>query len=387
MRAPNEIDFWRGFALATIFINHVPGIFYERFTHRNVSLSDSAELFVFLAGWSLRYVVSDPGQPVPAFRLVLRLVGRAVVIYAAQILITVLAIALIAAAALYYDAPLILEWHNAAAVFEEPVASHIGLVLLSHQLGYFNILPLYVVLMTAAPAIALLDRVSPWLLLGTSVALYGYALLGGLNLPTWPVEGRWFLDPLTWQLIFVLGFLIAAPAGSIGALTRRHRQALRILAIPFVIAGGLAAWFHYSPDPLRVPDPKLFFMFDKTFLSPARLVHAVALVALFAGSYRYIARALPPLAQYMSMLGRNSLNVFCVGSVLSLAGQIVRFEYGGGIGPDTVVILMGIVALGVTGWVSEWRDRLRARQGPQPSPSSPPQVSSPPGSSRRAQTT
>jgi hypothetical protein len=387
MRAPNEIDFWRGFALATIFINHVPGIFYERFTHRNVSLSDSAEMFVFLAGWSLRFVVTNPGQPLSAGRLVLRLVGRAVVIYAAQILITVIAIALIAAASLYFDAPPLLEWHNAAAVFEEPVASHIGLVLLSHQLGYFNILPLYVVLMTAAPVIALLDRASPWLLLAASLALYVYALLGGINLPTYPVEGRWFLDPLTWQLIFVLGFLIAAPDTGLGALARRHHRVLRIVAIPFVLAGGLAAWFHYSPDPLRVPDPKLFFMFDKTFLSPARLIHAIALVGLFAGSFRYIARALPPLGRYLSMLGRNSLNVFCVGSVLSLAGQIARFEYGGGIGTDTVVIIIGITALGVTGWVSEWRDRLRARQQPQPSPSSPPQVSSPPASSRRAQPT
>jgi hypothetical protein len=387
MRAPNEIDFWRGFAVATIFINHVPGIFYERFTHRNVSLSDSAEMFVFLAGWSLRFVVTSPGQPISAFRLVLRLVGRAVVIYAAQILITIIAIALIAAASIYFDAPLLLEWHNAAAIFEEPVATHVGLVLLSHQLGYFNILPLYVLLMAAAPVIALLDRASPWLLLAVSLAVYAYALLFGVNLPTWPVEGRWFLDPLTWQVIFVLGFLIAAPEGGVGALARRHRQALRILAIPAVIAGGLAAWFHYSPDPLRVPDPKLFFMFDKTFLSPARLIHAIALVGLFAGSFRYLARALPALASYLSMLGRNSLNVFCVGSVLSLAGQIARFEYGGGIGTDTVVIIIGIVALGVTGWVSEWRDRLRARQGPQPSPSSPPQVSSPPVSSRRARTT
>jgi hypothetical protein len=387
MRAPNEIDFWRGFALATIFINHVPGIFYERFTHRNVSLSDSAEMFVFLAGWSLRFVVTSPGQPLSAFRLVLRLVGRAVVIYAAQILITVIAIALIAAASLYFDAPPLLEWHNAAAVFEEPVATHVGLVLLSHQLGYFNILPLYVVLMAAAPAIALLDRASPWLLLAASLALYAYGLFGGINLPTWPVEGRWFLDPLTWQLIFVLGFLIAAPDTGLGVFARRHHRLLRIVAIPFVLAGGLAAWFHYSPDPLRVPDPKLFFMFDKTFLSPARLLHAIALVGLFAGSYRYLARVLPPLGQYLSMLGRNSLNVFCVGSVLSLAGQIARFEYGGGIGTDTVVIIIGIVALGATGWVSEWRDRLRARQQPQPSPSSPPQVSSPPVSSRRAQPT
>jgi hypothetical protein len=382
MRAPNEIDFWRGFALATIFINHVPGIFYERFTHRNVSLSDSAEMFVFLAGWSLRYVVASPGAAPSPFRLVLRLVGRAVVIYAAQILITVIALALIAAAALYFDAPLLLEWHNAAAVFEEPVAAHIGLVLLSHQLGYFNILPLYVVLMIAAPAVALLDRASPFLLLATSAALYVYSLAGGVNLPTWPVEGRWYFDPLGWQLIFVLGFLIAAPKGAIGALARRYSRPFRILAVPFVLAGGLAAWFQFSPDPLRVPEPQLFFVFDKTFLSPARLFHALALVALFGGSFRYIAAAVPPLARYLSMLGRNSLNVFCVGSVLSLGGQIVRFEYGGGIVTDTVVVIVGAVALGVTAWVSEWRDRLRAQSPPQPSQSSSSQPSPPQASPR-----
>jgi hypothetical protein len=260
-------------------------------------------------------------------------------------------------------------------------------VLLSHQLGYFNILPLYVVLMMAAPLIALLDRASPWLLLAASVALYAYTLAGGINLPTWPVEGRWFLDPLGWQLIFVLGFLIAAPDAGLGAFARRHRQAFRILAVPFVVAGGLAAWLQFSPSPMEVPDPKLFFLFDKTFLSPARLIHAVALVALFGGSYRYLAAALPPIASYFSTLGRNSLNVFCVGSVLSLAGQIARFEYGGGIVTDTAVIVIGIVALGVTGWVSEWRERLRAREQPQPSPSSSPQVSSPPVSSRQAQPT
>ena len=51
-RPVNAVDFWRGFALVTIFINHIPGIYFERFTHRNVSISDSADLFVFLAGTS-----------------------------------------------------------------------------------------------------------------------------------------------------------------------------------------------------------------------------------------------------------------------------------------------------------------------------------------------
>jgi OpgC protein len=165
MRAANEIDFWRGLALASIFINHIPGFYFERFTHRNFGQSDSAELFVFLAGWALRLVVSSRSDPLSSTRLVLRLGARALTIYMAQILITTLAIAIIAAASMVFDNPLILEWNNAAAAFQDPVPTDVGIMLLTHQLGAFNILPLYVVLMLAAPAIAIVHRATPHALL------------------------------------------------------------------------------------------------------------------------------------------------------------------------------------------------------------------------------
>ena len=41
-RKANPVDFWRGFALVTIFINHIPGNYYSYFTHGNISISDSA---------------------------------------------------------------------------------------------------------------------------------------------------------------------------------------------------------------------------------------------------------------------------------------------------------------------------------------------------------
>ena len=63
-RPPNPIDFWRGLALVFIFINHIPGIFYSHFTHAQYSISDSADLFVFLAGWALRYVGEGVGSAV-----------------------------------------------------------------------------------------------------------------------------------------------------------------------------------------------------------------------------------------------------------------------------------------------------------------------------------
>src|SRR5215468_3128476 len=132
LRQANAVDFWRGFALATIFINHIPGIFYSRFTHAKLSFSDAAEIFVFLAGWALRYATrSREGQ---STYLALRLGGRAIELYTAHIVITMLV-----ASATLLSSPQLLEWHHVAALFQEPLLSHLGLSLLTYQLDYFNI--------------------------------------------------------------------------------------------------------------------------------------------------------------------------------------------------------------------------------------------------------
>jgi hypothetical protein len=365
MRAPNEIDFWRGFALITIFINHIPGIYFERFTYRNVSLSDSAELFVFLAGCSMRILVDGAARALPAQWLVFRLEARAFNVYVAQMVVTEMAIALLAATAFFLDAPYLLDWHNASAVFNDPVRAHIGLVLLTHQLGYFNILPLYVVLLFIAPIVALLHRHAKALLPFVSFTIYAFALIFGVNLPTWPVEGTWFLNPLTWQFIYVLGFLLAGADGS-GGFVRRHRSVLRRLAIPVVLLGAIIAFSDFSPDPVDVPEPKLLFTFDKTFLSPARLIHSLALTAIFAGTYKIIAAWIPRPSEVLCLLGRNSLIVFCALSLLSLMGQILRFIFGGHVALDALIVILGILLLGFIAWTAEWRDRLRARLASKP---------------------
>lgn len=359
MRVPNEIDFWRGFALVTIFINHIPGLYFERFTFRNVSLSDSAELFVFLAGWAMRKLAGSDGRKMPPQWLFMRLEARAFQVYFAQIVVTELAIALIAAAATLLDAPFLLDWHNASAVFNDPVKAQIGLVLLTHQLGYFNILPLYVVLLLIAPVAALLHRYVPALLVPASVAVYATSLVFGINLPTWPVEGTWFFNPLAWQLIYVLGFVLAGEDG-LGGFARHHRSFLRWVAVPVVALGIVVGMTNFSPDPVFAPEPKLLFAFDKTFLSPARLVHSLALTAIFAGTYKAIGRWLPGPSDFLCLLGRNSLYVFCALSLLSLAGQIFRYSFGASVASDALIVTLGVFLLGLVAWLSEWRDRLRA---------------------------
>ena len=362
-REPNAIDFWRGFALVSIFINHIPGIYYSHFTHANVSISDSADLFVFLAGWSLRLLAGEGGRRQPTWYLVLRLSSRALTLYAAQIMITMIAIAILAATAIIRDNPLLLEWHNASAVFHDPVPTHIGLALVTHQLGYFDILPLYVVLMLMAPGIAVIDRYAPNWVLPLSLAGYLAVLAARFDLPTWPVQGQWFFNPLAWQIVFVLGFVLARPEG-IGHWVRRHIWLLRWLGLPIVIAGVLVVWNAWWPDPTRMPQPRLFFIADKTYVTPMRLIQFLALVAVFSATFPHIRKAVPPLVPSLSMLGRNSLNVFCVGSLLSLSAQIVRSIYHGSLVADTVVVIIGIAVMAFTAWLPEWRESLRQRREP-----------------------
>ena len=121
-------------------------------------------------------------------------------------------------------------------------------------------------------------------------------------------------------------------------------------------------------DPTEVPEPQLFFLLDKGYATPPRLIQFLALMAVFSAAFPYIRKlaALPLLRRtvlgmigYLAMLGRNSLYVFCVGSLLSLAAQIVRFYYRGTVGADTAVVLSGLFIMALTAWLAELRQRER----------------------------
>jgi hypothetical protein len=128
--------------------------------------------------------------------------------------------------------------------------------------------------------------------------------------------------------------------------------------LPITVLGAVVVALSLFPDPTIFPEPKLLFLNGKTFLTPVRLLQFLALVAVVSVAYPYIERMVPWLVTFLSILGRNSLNVFCVASVLSLLGQIVRYLYSGSFGVDTGFVVVGIALLWLTAWVSEWRQQL-----------------------------
>ena len=141
-----------------------------------------------------------------------RLWSRAFVIYQAQLCISLIALAILAIAAISRSNPLFLEWLNSGAAFYDPPRAYIGLALLTYQLSYFNILPLYVALLLLAPPMIGLALWSKRGALAASFTLYVVALATGLRLPSWPSEDQWYFNPLCWQVLLVLGFVAAESA-------------------------------------------------------------------------------------------------------------------------------------------------------------------------------
>ena len=204
-----DIDFWRGAVLIAILIDHIPGNPLENWTPRNFGLSDSAEAFVFLSGLSVGLIYLPR-----AFKYGLEPVAggclkRALKLYGVHIALTVAALVVFGAAYWASGVPDLIQAHGRAFVFGSPGNGLLGLALLSHQLGYFNILPLYIVLMLWAPVAVALALRGPLLALTVSIGLYAAARAFDLNLPNWPEPGGWFFNPIAWQLVFTLGLVSA----------------------------------------------------------------------------------------------------------------------------------------------------------------------------------
>jgi hypothetical protein len=313
------IDFWRGFALLTIFIDHVPENVFQHVTQQNFGFSDAAELFVFLAGVSVALAYGTrffDGDTVAAVRAVLR---RAFTIYWVQILISLLIVAIFAGAAALWGEDDLLE--DADVVVSNPVQMSAAILALLHQLENANILPLYIALLLMTPLLLVLARRDDRLMLAASAGIYLAARTFSLNFTTWPVEGTWFFNPIAWQLIFAIGIFVGRrlKRGGIAYDARLFAACLAVVAIAAVVRTDA---FGYASGLWE--DVRDALDGGKTDLGFARLVHflALAYIVYHSGLTGLVrrTRAFLPLC----LIGRYGLPVFATGTVLSVVGELVE---------------------------------------------------------------
>jgi hypothetical protein len=323
MNAGNRIDgidFWRGVALLTIFIDHAPDNALQKITHGNFGFSDAAELFVFLSGASVALAYGSRffgGKTAAAIRAVFR---RAFTLYCVQVLISLLTIGIFVTAALWWDDDELIENDDTDLVVSSPWRGVSAILALVHQLDNANILPLYIVLLLVTPVFLLLARRSDWLMLFVSALIYLAARLLELNLPSWPLDDGWYFNPLAWQFIFAIGLFVGRRlwSGGVPYDRRLFVLCLALLAASFVVVtDGLGLAPGLATDVRGVLDDA------KTNLGPLRLVHylALAYVISHSGLTQLLRRTV--LYWPLAMIGRHSLPVFATGCVLVAVGEVM----------------------------------------------------------------
>lgn len=349
----HRIDFIRGLALVMIFINHIPETVLGAYTSANFGFSDAAEAFVLISGISAGLAYS-PFKTSSARRPATWLPWkRAFTIWWVQVIIVLLITLALAVTQHLPGVTSLAAERNVEAVLENPAGFIAPLLLLSHQLNCADILPLYVLFMLAAPGLIAIASRWPPALMAASIFLWLAVGLTGLNLPTWPLDGGWFFNPLSWQVPFVAGIVtgLAMTKGSRALPVRRWAVLLAALLVVFSALWMLVpALADRGYDVLwRVHDslglPEFLTSFDKTFLAPLRLLHILTLAYLLSAWPLLHRIARHPGAAVFTSLGRNALPVFATATVLSYLIQIVRVMSLPCDLLDAVLISFGLVLL------------------------------------------
>ncbi|WP_076486262.1 OpgC family protein [Rhodobacter aestuarii] len=345
-----RLDFFRGLSLVMIYINHIPGNFYEHFTSRNLGPSDAAEAFVFMSGCAAALAYGPKlkdGLNWPGIRKVW---GRAWLLYMVHILTTVWAIAIAASATLWFGGEAMLERNAFGPLLETPLEFLVGIATLGHQLGYVNILPMYAVMLLGAPFLIRLGQRSMWGLFAFTVGFWVLTGLTRLDPPNFPYKGGWFFNPFAWQLLFSLGILT-------GLALRKGKRLVPVthwLIWPvFAWLIFAFAWVHmdvllknvgHAMWQLRQWGVPFFLVnSDKTFVGVPRLLHFLGLAYILSLPWLVPQIAASRWTKPIRTLGKQGLQVFALGTVLAIFGQAVKVSNeAGGFAQDSVLIFGGL---------------------------------------------
>jgi len=339
-----RIDFFRGLALLFIFVDHVPDNVLGRLTLRNFGFADAAEVFVLLAGFSavLAYGRTFEGQGFKAgFARVFDRVRDIYLWHLALILVCGIGLTL---ATTYFGNFAYMHNIGVHVFVEDPTRSTVLAALLVNQPNSLNILPLYVVLMLFwMPFVLWLLPRNPWQALVLSLGMWSAANLLSANLPSLQHPQGWVFNPFAWQLLITVGALTAH-------FNRQGKipfsRPLMWASVGYLLFGFLfvAPWTQIPGfENARIFAPDMLGAIDKTYLSTWRLANVVALgylaLILLSPQSPWLTH---PLARSSGHCGRHSLEIFCLGTVLSFVGWIVLVEAGYGLALQILVNFGGI---------------------------------------------
>jgi hypothetical protein len=351
-----RIDVFRALALLTIFVNHVPGTVFEFFTHKNFGFSDSAEAFVLISGVAVGLAYGLKFQPGNRLLMTLKAWRRAGVLYITHMMTTVATLAIFSAAALYFSRPDLLKLINIQLIIEDTPEALLGIATLGHQIGYNNILSMYAVVLLMMPFFLWIGTFSLRLMLLASALLWLVAGIFQIAPSNYPGDGFWFLNPLSWQFLFVIGIAGMLHVKRGGEI--RFNWMMASAAVGYLV--GALIWVKLPLWGIETASglPTVLTGFDKTFLSLSRLMHilAIAYLIVTVPVLSNLARTSPehPLA----VLGKHSLPVFVAGTIVAMMAQVMKTIGHGGLLYDALLLSTGMALQFGLAYYLEWLPRI-----------------------------
>jgi hypothetical protein len=352
-----RLDFFRGLALIFIFVDHIPENILSYFTIQAVQLFDAAEVFIFISGYTAALVYGRTLVTQGPLYATARILSRAWQLYVAHIFLFVIFIAEVSYTVTTFNNPMYNDEMRVGDFLEEPHVAIIKALLLQFQPTFLDILPLYILLLVVFPGILFALRSMPTLVLVASFLLYLVVQITNFSMPAYPEGHVWYFNPLAWQFLFVAGAALALGAGYDRGVSRWQR-ALLPSAIT-IFAAGLVIKLSWTIHGIWDPFPGVFLRelwpVNKNNLSPIRLIPFFAAVVVVATLVRPDAVLLDSAAaRPLVRCGQQSLEVFCLGILLSALGHFVLSEYASTIGMQLAVNLAGIFVMCLTASMLDW---------------------------------
>ena len=350
-----RLDFFRGLGMFIILIAHITNNPWTLYIPARFGFSDATEMFIFCSGMASAIafgaVFARAGFFMGLYRVVYR-IWEIYWVHIATFMLTLAAMFIINRTGWFARDEV--NALNLAPFLKASGNQVIGLVTLTYVPNYFDILPMYIVILALLPVMVVLSRLSVYLALAASVVLWLAANFSNLNLPAeyWFSNNstrQWFFNPFAWQLVFFTGF--AFMSGWLPAPPRNRGLAIAaaavlLISLPFawhVIIG--------QSDYIKAWRADWRILIDKTDFGFLRYVHFLALAYLawlaagLAGENLTRTAFMQGLTRILTRVGQQSLAVFASSIVLARVLGAILNELGSGFWASLFVNVLGFFCI------------------------------------------
>lgn len=372
-----RLDFFRGIAMFIILCAHTPRNFFTSWIPARWGFSDATEIFVFCSGMASAIAFGRAFDRA-GWRLGTSRVGyRVWQVYWAHIGMF-FAIATLLAAFDHlgdFDKTYIGSL-NLWKFFADPGPQLVGLFSLTYVPNYFDILPMYMVILVMMPVVMALSRVNLWLvalaislvwIMAQRSVLEKFGLLDwhfGFPAEPWS-DRKWFFNPFGWQLIFFTGFALMRgwlPKPPVNRVLIIIAAVVVVANIPLSNIGVREFGFDWARD-WRIANRGLF---NKSDFGVLRYAHFLALaylcwVAAGDGGKHLIARGKGLAARVwdtvLAMIlkvGQQSLAVFVFSMFFARLSGFVMDQVGRSTLGMTLANFVGFAALIAVAYGVSW---------------------------------